>query len=160
MNTTANRTWLLPEIPVVQRGRVGGSWRWATGSIHQGPRPGTSLEVALEGSCPWRPPQPLAGTGLFPTAHSQGAARPQSYSSPRLCPGLGLAATPNTLRVFPQSGSKLGPREDPPLDLWPPEQVACHPLPSWSPQSTSPTSSHLPACHSSLFPAPATLRPP
>ena len=100
------------------------------------PGGGSGGQLSLEAS------PAAAGTGLFPTAHSQGAARPQSYSSPRLCPGLGLAATPNTLRVLLQSGSKLGTREDPPLTS--------------GLRNRSPASRSLPGRHSPRHQLPAT----
>ena len=55
MNTTANRTWLFPEIPVVQRNGDGGGWRWAARPINRGPGPrasqrGSGVQLSLEAS--------------------------------------------------------------------------------------------------------------
>ena len=150
MNTTANRTWLLPEIPVVQRGRVNtpGAKAWnnpgggSGGQLSPEASPAGGRSRALShGPQPGGSPAPKL---LQPEAVSR--ARPHGH--PQHPQG------PPAVRI--QGGASGGP----PLDLWPPEQVACLRLPSWPLQSTSPTSSHLPACHSSLFPAPATLRPP
>lgn len=112
------------------------------------PRVGSRVQLSLEAS-----PALPARAGPFPAAHSQGAARPRSYSSPRLCPRLGLAATAGPLGVLPQSGHQ-GVLGRTPLDLSPLEPVAALPLPSWPPRSTSPTPSRLPARHGARFPAP------
>ena len=139
-------------------GCKGGKPRPPSGmSLHAARSSGRSsgVKLSLEAS-PARP----ASAGPFPTAHSQGAARLRSYSSPRLRPRLGLIATPSPLRVLPSPDSRWGPRRTH-LPSAPPEPVVSLPLSSWPPQSTSPIPSHLPACHGSLFkprnPVPPTV---
>lgn len=80
------------------RGRLGRAWS------------SSGVQPSLE-ACPVRP----AGTEPFP-GPQPGGSRPQSYSSPRLRPGLGLTATPDPLMVLPSPGSRWSLGRTP-LDL-------------------------------------------
>lgn len=152
VKTTANRTWLFPEIPVVQResgGRLGVGCLRNQPPPSAGDGPESARSAAVPGGLPSPPrrsralshgPQPGGSPApklLQPEALSQ--ARPHGHSR--------APQGPPTVRT--QGGGSEGPHL-----TSAPEPVAALPLPSRPPRSTSPTPSHLPACHSSRFPAP------
>lgn len=134
----------MPEIPVVagERGSLG------AGYTEERPRPGALDQPAgssggqrsLEAS-PARP----ARARSFPTAHSQGAVRPQNYSSPRLRPRLGLMATLQSPRGPPKSTLQVESREN----LTRPQPL----------QNRSPPSRSLPGHHGPRHQFPATSLP-
>lgn len=151
MNTTANRTWLLPEIPVV--GRERGSQ--GAGCTEEKLRPST-----LDGPACWQFWRAAVPGGLpSPPCPSRVLSHgPQPGGSPApelLQPEAPSQARPHGHPPVPAGSSQVqtpgGASEGPHLTSAPPEPVASLPLSSWPPRSTSPILSHLPACHRSLF---------